>query len=150
MQTLHCCKVSIRGANPPFAAKTSMQVTLANTGILTPAWPLKCVCLHPGGLQAYRLLAEEMYAKGWDYPLHLGVTEVGSQWPCEATSKLRLKATAAPLSADAYGPPALGGMCVQLLWVLQPLLKPLHDGGDPRQNHVWRQTHHSFSLTRGP
>lgn len=26
--------------------------------------------------QAYRLLAEEMYAKGWDYPLHLGVTEV--------------------------------------------------------------------------
>ena len=27
-------------------------------------------------LQAYRLLAEEMYTKGWDYPLHLGVTEV--------------------------------------------------------------------------
>jgi hypothetical protein len=24
--------------------------------------------------QAYRLLAEEMYKKGWDYPLHLGVT----------------------------------------------------------------------------
>lgn len=23
---------------------------------------------------AYRLLAEEMYTKGWDYPLHLGVT----------------------------------------------------------------------------
>lgn len=28
-------------------------------------------------VQAYRLLAEEMYAKGWDYPLHLGVTEAG-------------------------------------------------------------------------
>lgn len=28
--------------------------------------------------QAYRLLAEEMYAKGWDYPLHLGVTEAGA------------------------------------------------------------------------
>ena len=27
-------------------------------------------------VQAYRLLAEEMYLKGWDYPLHLGVTEV--------------------------------------------------------------------------
>ena len=27
-------------------------------------------------MQAYRLLSEEMYAKGWDYPLHLGVTEV--------------------------------------------------------------------------
>ena len=26
--------------------------------------------------QAYRLLAEEMYAKRWDYPIHLGVTEV--------------------------------------------------------------------------
>lgn len=26
---------------------------------------------------AYRLLAEEMYKKGWDYPLHLGVTEAG-------------------------------------------------------------------------
>ena len=28
-------------------------------------------------VQAYRLLAEEMYSNGWDYPLHLGVTEVG-------------------------------------------------------------------------
>ena len=27
-------------------------------------------------VQAYRLLAEEQYARGWDYPLHLGVTEV--------------------------------------------------------------------------
>lgn len=27
-------------------------------------------------VQAYRLLAEEMYSNGWDYPLHLGVTEV--------------------------------------------------------------------------
>ena len=27
-------------------------------------------------VQAYRLLAEEMYTNGWDYPLHLGVTEV--------------------------------------------------------------------------
>ncbi|KDD71821.1 GcpE, partial [Helicosporidium sp. ATCC 50920] len=26
---------------------------------------------------AYRLLAEEQYARGWDYPLHLGVTEAG-------------------------------------------------------------------------
>ncbi|KXZ49849.1 hypothetical protein GPECTOR_19g300 [Gonium pectorale] len=28
-------------------------------------------------VQAYRLLSEEMYKKGWDYPLHLGVTEAG-------------------------------------------------------------------------
>lgn len=28
-------------------------------------------------VQAYRLLSEEMQAKGWDYPLHLGVTEAG-------------------------------------------------------------------------
>lgn len=28
-------------------------------------------------VQAYRLLAEEMYLRGWDYPLHLGVTEAG-------------------------------------------------------------------------
>mmetsp|Transcript_5349 Transcript_5349/g.10479 ORF Transcript_5349/g.10479 Transcript_5349/m.10479 type:complete len:783 (-) Transcript_5349:272-2620(-) len=28
-------------------------------------------------VQAYRLLAAEMYDKGWDYPLHLGVTEAG-------------------------------------------------------------------------
>ena len=27
-------------------------------------------------VQAYRLLAEEMYHNGWDYPMHLGVTEV--------------------------------------------------------------------------
>eukprot|EP00640_Fibrocapsa_japonica_P000924 CAMPEP_0113943412 /NCGR_PEP_ID=MMETSP1339-20121228/23413_1 /TAXON_ID=94617 /ORGANISM="Fibrocapsa japonica" /LENGTH=652 /DNA_ID=CAMNT_0000948271 /DNA_START=394 /DNA_END=2352 /DNA_ORIENTATION=+ /assembly_acc=CAM_ASM_000762 len=27
--------------------------------------------------QAYRLLAAEMYRLGWDYPLHLGVTEAG-------------------------------------------------------------------------
>ena len=32
--------------------------------------------MHGPVLQAYRLLAEEMYTKGWDYPLHLGVTEV--------------------------------------------------------------------------
>ena len=29
-------------------------------------------------VQAYRLLAEEMYSNGWDYPLHLGVTEVSA------------------------------------------------------------------------
>jgi hypothetical protein len=34
---------------------------------------LLCFCTP----QAYRLLAEEMYKKGWDYPLHLGVTEAG-------------------------------------------------------------------------
>lgn len=28
-------------------------------------------------IQAYRLLAAEMYQLGWDYPLHLGVTEAG-------------------------------------------------------------------------
>lgn len=28
-------------------------------------------------IQAYRLLAAEMYKLGWDYPLHLGVTEAG-------------------------------------------------------------------------
>ena len=27
--------------------------------------------------QGYRLLAAEMYRLGWDYPLHLGVTEAG-------------------------------------------------------------------------
>lgn len=29
-------------------------------------------------IQAYRLLVAEMDKRGWDYPLHLGVTEVGS------------------------------------------------------------------------
>ena len=28
-------------------------------------------------VQAYRLLVAEMHAQGWDYPLHLGVTEAG-------------------------------------------------------------------------
>lgn len=28
-------------------------------------------------IQAYRLLVAEMYRRGWDYPLHLGVTEAG-------------------------------------------------------------------------
>lgn len=28
-------------------------------------------------VEAYRLLAKEMYQRGWDYPLHLGVTEAG-------------------------------------------------------------------------
>lgn len=28
-------------------------------------------------VQAYRLLVAEMYVLGWDYPLHLGVTEAG-------------------------------------------------------------------------
>lgn len=29
-------------------------------------------------IAAYRLLTEEMHAMGWDYPLHLGVTEAGA------------------------------------------------------------------------
>ncbi len=29
-------------------------------------------------IQAYRLLTQEMYKLGWDYPLHLGVTEAGA------------------------------------------------------------------------
>lgn len=28
-------------------------------------------------VEAYRLLVAEMYVQGWDYPLHLGVTEAG-------------------------------------------------------------------------
>lgn len=28
-------------------------------------------------VQAYRLLVAEMNVQGWDYPLHLGVTEAG-------------------------------------------------------------------------
>jgi (E)-4-hydroxy-3-methylbut-2-enyl-diphosphate synthase len=28
-------------------------------------------------VQAYRKLAEEMFRRDWDYPLHLGVTEAG-------------------------------------------------------------------------
>lgn len=28
-------------------------------------------------VEAYRLLAAEMLREGWDYPLHLGVTEAG-------------------------------------------------------------------------
>lgn len=43
---------------------------------LLPA--LACLPL-PACLQAYRLLAEEMYTRGWDYPLHLGVTEAGER-----------------------------------------------------------------------
>jgi (E)-4-hydroxy-3-methylbut-2-enyl-diphosphate synthase len=35
-------------------------------------------------VQAYRLLAEEMYSNGWDYPLHLGVTEVSAYVLTEA------------------------------------------------------------------
>lgn len=28
-------------------------------------------------VHGYRLLAAEQYKRGWDYPLHLGVTEAG-------------------------------------------------------------------------
>jgi len=35
-------------------------------------------------VQAYRLLAEEMYSNGWDYPLHLGLTEVSAYVLTEA------------------------------------------------------------------
>ncbi len=40
-------------------------------------------------VQAYRLLAEEMYKKGWDYPLHLGVTgEQGCLIPRQGSQAL--------------------------------------------------------------
>lgn len=41
-------------------------------------------------VQAYRLLAEEMYSNGWDYPLHLGVTEVSIHVLTEAGLQLFL------------------------------------------------------------
>lgn len=47
--------------------------SFASFGVIQLRW---LSCLHG---QAYRLLAEEMYLKGWDYPLHLGVTEVQSR-----------------------------------------------------------------------
>ena len=34
-------------------------------------------------VQAYRLLAEEMYLHGWDYPLHLGCAPPGSCRPVQ-------------------------------------------------------------------
>ena len=38
--------------------------------------------------QAYRLLAAEQYKLGWDYPLHLGVTEAGEGEVHEAVSSI--------------------------------------------------------------
>lgn len=52
-------------------------------------------------VQAYRLLAEEMYAKGWDYPLHLGVTEVRYTGPFVSPMA---PVTALPDPASGYTP----------------------------------------------
>jgi len=63
-------------------------------------------------VQAYRLLAEEQYARGWDYPLHLGVTEARALRPgrrvwvwerAAGTARFHLGVTEARLSAAAPG-----------------------------------------------
>lgn len=56
-------------------------------------------------VQAYRLLAEEMYGRGWDYPLHLGVTEVSvvlGERPCHALTKCNLHIMLYILSYHIY------------------------------------------------
>lgn len=47
-------------------------------GTLLPLPPLLQASNPLVMVQAYRLLAEEQYNRGWDYPLHLGVTEAGA------------------------------------------------------------------------
>uniref|UniRef100_A0A7S0TXQ2 4-hydroxy-3-methylbut-2-en-1-yl diphosphate synthase n=1 Tax=Hemiselmis andersenii TaxID=464988 RepID=A0A7S0TXQ2_HEMAN len=66
-------------ATPPPAwwrARLSLRASAGSTTTTTSFFSMKAS--NPKVMvSAYRLLAAEMYDLGWDYPLHLGVTEAG-------------------------------------------------------------------------
>ena len=61
--------------------------------------------------QAYRLLSEEQYTHGWDYPLHLGVTEVthlqvSTPMSYDSRAKLEQAVVVHTLPSESLKPPS--------------------------------------------
>lgn len=73
-------------------------------------------------VQAYRLLAEEQYKRGWDYPLHLGVTGGRSGAAAAAVSGAEgwVAGVSPCLVGSAYGMCGSGQFLVQLRSTMLP------------------------------
>lgn len=99
-------------------------------------------------VQAYRLLASEMYELGWDYPLHLGVTEAGEGEDGRMKSAIGIGA----LLADGLGDTVRVSLTEDPEFELKPCQK-LIDLGKELIDHPekfnaippWKENHRDFT-----
>ena len=99
-------------------------------------------------VQAYRLLAAEMYKLGWDYPLHLGVTEAGEGEDGRMKSAIGIGS----LLADGLGDTVRVSLtedpefelvpCQKLIDIGSQLLK---DDSKFKDIPKWTETHRQFN-----
>lgn len=120
---------------PPisFLSSTSLLVQASN--------PLVMV-------QAYRLLAAEMYKRGWDYPMHLGVTEAGEGEDGRMKSAIGIGS----LLADGLGDTVRVSLTEDPEFELVPCQKLISIGEeliaeDSKYSDipVWKETHRDFN-----
>jgi len=98
-------------------------------------------------VQAYRLLAAEMYKRQWDYPLHLGVTEAGEGEDGRMKSAIGIGA----LLADGLGDTVRVSLTEDPEFELKPCQK-LIDLGEELLNDPskfasippWKETYRSY------
>merc|ERR1719160_1910591 len=86
-------------------------------------------------VQAYRLLAAEMYDRNWTYPLHLGVTEAGEGEDGRTKSALGIGA----LLADGLGDTIRVSLTEDPELEMQPCGLPARTGMD-----ACTETHRDF------
>lgn len=98
-------------------------------------------------VQAYRLLAAEMYKLGWDYPLHLGVTEAGEGEDGRMKSAIGIGA----LLADGLGDTVRVSLTEDPEFELKPCQKLIDLGvellNDPSKFAAippWTETYRSY------
>lgn len=97
-------------------------------------------------VQAYRLLAAEMYKLGWDYPLHLGVTEAGEGEDGRMKSAIGIGA----LLADGLGDTVRVSLTEDPDLELKPcqmlveLAEELYDDSKFNDIPAWKETTRDF------
>jgi len=98
-------------------------------------------------VQAYRLLAAEMYKLGWDYPMHLGVTEAGEGEDGRMKSAIGIGS----LLADGLGDTVRVSLTEDPEYELVPCQTLIDLGKNLLNNEdkykdipAWKETHRDF------
>jgi len=99
-------------------------------------------------VQAYRMLAAEMYKRNWDYPLHLGVTEAGEGEDGRMKSAIGIGA----LLADGLGDTVRVSLTEDPEFELVPCQKLIDIGNKLLTDESlyseipeWKETHRDFT-----